>query len=241
MTPPDDPYIHKSDGRPDPFRQAQDEARRRLPPGGGPIFNSIPAVILAMCAAILGLQALDSFSLASDGRFHQWLWSVGAVATGDAADLAGGAASSALLLHVFVHGGWFHAGMNTAALLAFGAAAARPFGPGATGVAGFLAFYFLCALSGAIFHLATQGQGTTVMVGASTAVSGVLAAAGWARGGRIGMVQLAFPWAMINLGLAVTGFFAPLPVAWGGHLGGLAAGVVFYPLFVAAFGRRRRR
>jgi membrane associated rhomboid family serine protease len=241
MTSQREPYAHKAEGGPDPFARAQEDARRRLPPGGGPIFNSVPPVILVLCALILGLQALDSLSLASDGRFHSWLWSLGALTTGDAADLAGGQSASALVLHVFVHGGWVHAGMNTAALLAFGAAAARPFGPHAAGVSGFLAFFFLCALAGSMMHLFTQGLGSTVMVGASTAVSGVLAAAGWARGGRVGMAQLAVPWALINIALAVTGVFAPLPVAWGGHLGGLLAGVVLYPLFVAAFGRRRRR
>lgn len=239
-----EPYRHRNDGRPDPFEDARGRAERRMPPAGGPVFNGVPAVILALCGLIVGFQALDSLSLAAGGGLHVWLWSQFAVITGAPEETgipAGGASSLALMMHVFVHGGWLHAGMNTAALLAFGAAAARPFGQGAFGIAGFLAFFFTCAVCGALTHLATQGQGASVMVGASTAVSGVLAAAGYARGGRAGMMQLAVPWALINAAMAVTGLFAPLPIAWGGHLGGLAGGVIFYPLFLAVFGRFRRR
>jgi len=45
MTSQREPYAHKAEGGPDPFARAQEDARRRLPPGGGPIFNSVPPVI----------------------------------------------------------------------------------------------------------------------------------------------------------------------------------------------------
>ena len=199
-----------------------------------PIFNEMPFIAVLLAIAVLATHALDQI-----GAGHVWFWGLGMVIAGpDGERFLGGYTS--WLLHVFVHGGWLHAGLNAAAILAFGAPAARAFGRTLTGLIGFLAFFFTCALAGALAHEAVHWSDGARMVGASTAASGLIAAAGWARGGAAGMARLAVPWLVINLVLAVISGFAPTGLAWAAHLGGLAAGVVLFPLFLAVFGPRRR-
>ncbi|WP_158272098.1 rhomboid family intramembrane serine protease [Marinicauda salina] len=239
---PDDPgerpYAHRPRPGPDPWDRPR--GARTPPPRGGPVFNAIPGVVLGLCAVILVGQLLDTLS--AGGTYHRLSLWLGALATGDLRQQfptppLGGL--TPYVLHVFVHAGWLHAAINTMALLAFGAAAARPFGRGWRAAAGFLAFFFAAAIGGAVLHQLVFANEASYMVGASTAVSGVLAGAGWASGGRAGMMQLALPWLAVNMLLALLGLAFFLPIAWAGHVGGLAVGVFFYPAFVAAFRRRR--
>jgi len=206
-----------------------------------PVFNSVPGVVLGLCAAILIIQTLVWWSGRGGGSLLELLYWAGSVRTGAAqaafpqAPLGGFAP---WLLHVFLHFGWMHALINTGALLAFGAAAARPFGPGARGAAGFLAFFFACGVAGAGLHILFHLDAPSTMAGASTAVSGVLAAAGWTMGGRAGMLRLALPWLGVNILLALSDPFVGLPIAWAGHIGGLLAGMIAYPAFVRMFAGR---
>mgnify|MGYP006291228163 CR=1 FL=1 len=219
-------------GAPEPGRAPEPPRRTRQP-----IFNETPGVVVALAAAILGVQALNAMSMGSGGIAHGLTFGLGAVVAGpDGARFLGGLPS--WVLHVFVHGGWVHAIINTIALFAFGAAAARPFGRGPSAAIGFLAFFFTCAVFGAIAHELVHWTEGVRMVGASTAVSGLLAAAGWASGGRQGMLRLAAPWALINTVIAVVSGFAPIAIAWAGHVGGLVAGAALYPLFVSWFRSR---
>ena len=77
------------------------------------------------------------------------------------------------------------------------------------------------------------------MGGASTGVSGLLAAAGWVTGGLTGMLRLALPWIAINLFIALTGAVFPVPIGWAGHIGGTLAGMLLTPVFLAIFSQRR--
>ena len=77
------------------------------------------------------------------------------------------------------------------------------------------------------------------MIGASTGVSGLIAAAGWATGGQAGMLRFTAPWLLINIAMGVFDAFVGLPISWAGHIGGLLAGAVLYPLFVTGFRRGR--
>jgi membrane associated rhomboid family serine protease len=128
-----------------------------------------------------------------------------------------------------------HTLVNLGALLAFGSAAARPFGPGVKAAAGFLGFYFACAISGAVFSTFMHLGEASLMVGASTAVSGLIPAAGWAYGGRAMMLRLAVPWLGINIVLALAEPFIAHSIAWEAHIGGILMGMAVYPLFLAVF------
>ncbi|MEO1039978.1 MAG: rhomboid family intramembrane serine protease [Pseudomonadota bacterium] len=208
----------------------------RPPPGhiNQPVFNDMPVLAVALALGVIATHALSQF-----GMGREFFLLMGVVVAGPDEGRAFGGVH-AWFLHVFVHGGWLHAGINAAAILAFGAAAARPFSNSALGAFGFLAFFFTCALAGALAHEAVHWNEGTAMVGASTAASGLIAAAGWVRGGLAGMARLAVPWALINVALAVIGGFASTGLAWAAHLGGLAAGAALYPVFLAVFSPRRR-
>ncbi len=210
------------------------------PPRREPAFIGLPLIVLALIAVILGVQALAAWSEAGDGRLHAMIVNHGALATGGLKDEFAPAPWGGLspyLLHVFLHWGWTHTLINAGALLAFGAGAMRPFGTGLKASLGFLAFFLFCGVCGAVF--ADFAEPYRLMAGASTAVSGVLAGAGWAAGGRMGMLRLAGPWLLINIALGVAGVFMNVPISWSGHIGGLLAGALTFPLFVRVFRERR--
>jgi membrane associated rhomboid family serine protease len=207
-----------------------------------PILTGLPPVIALLLAVMIGAQGLDWWSVnQGDGAFHRWLVDTAAVRTGETAARYGSGPLGGFapyLAHVFLHFGWVHLLLNAGALLAFGAAAARPFGTGLTGSAGFLAFFFACALAGAGLHAVVHMNESSLMAGSSTAVMGLLAAAGWAQGGRRGMLRLAVPLLGLHVVMILTDPWLNLPIAWTGHVGGLLVGMIAYPAFVRIFGRR---
>ena len=148
---------------------------------------------------------------------------------------------SRLFSSQFVHGGWAHALMNGAFVLAFGAPVARFFGPRPSGVILFLTFYLLCgALAGLGFLLLHLGQ-PVALVGASGAASGLMGAAARLIGGqgRVGPVfssavlSLGASWVLVNIFMALFGgFIFGAAVGWEAHLAGFAAGV----LLIGPFG-----
>jgi membrane associated rhomboid family serine protease len=76
------------------------------------------------------------------------------------------------LTYAFLHGGWLHVGMNCLWFAAFGSAVARRFGN-----LRFLVFCAVSAIAGAAMHYVTHMADLQPVVGASAAVSGVMAAA----------------------------------------------------------------
>ncbi len=212
-------------------------------PSNPPAFN-IPAVIVGLTLAIVIIQLLMSWSLGSGNRIHAVALWLGAVRTGATADQFPPAPLFGLtpyVLHAFLHFGWMHTLVNAGALIAFGSAAARPFGAGLRGAAGFLAFYCACAISGAVLSSLVHWGEASLMVGASTAVSGLVPAAGWAFGGSRLMWRLALPWLGVNAALALAEPFVQHSIAWEGHVGGILMGMAAYPLFLAVFGPRAGR
>lgn len=197
-----------------------------------PVFNDVPAAVVWLTIAIAACGvAAELYAPFRDLAF-EW----GAFFPVFAFDRPGAAPAIApWFLHVFVHGSWMHLVMNTLALLAFGAASARPFGRGVKASAGFLLFFFACALAGVFAQYLVDPVSQIPMVGASTGISGCFAAAGWARGGLRGMLSLALPWLLINIVLALAGTQMWIAIAWAAHIGGLVAGAILYPLFLAAF------
>ncbi|MGJ3232608.1 MAG: rhomboid family intramembrane serine protease [Oceanicaulis sp.] len=212
------------------------------PGGRTPMFNMLAPVIVLLAGLMIAVQLSESWTMASGGgALHGLVLWAGTVRTGGVLDELPPApvfGLSPYLLHVFVHFGWLHLLMNLGALLAFGPAAARPFGRGWKSAPGFLIFFFACAIGGALATVVVNAGTPSVMAGASTALSGVIAGAGFAAGGRGVMTRIALPWLVINLALAGIDLFFPQPISWEGHLGGLITGFAVYPLFVRWFAWR---
>jgi membrane associated rhomboid family serine protease len=77
-----------------------------------------------------------------------------------------------LISYAFLHGGWLHVGVNCVWFAAFGSPVARRFG-----TPRFLLFCAIAAIAGALMHFITHIADLEPVVGASAAVSGVMAAA----------------------------------------------------------------
>ncbi len=202
-----------------------------------PIFNA-PWPAVAMTVAIVGGFGLQSF-LPPEQILPTYGFSP--------ANLNDGRAIT-LITALFVHGSWAHALMNGAGALAFGTPVARYYGARVTGALAFLLFYLVCgALANLGYGLVHAGD-PHLLVGASGAVAGLMAAAARMIAGKgvpgpylsPPVVGMTAAWVVVNLLIAVVGF-APgaggMPVAWEAHLFGYAAGLVL----VAPFGWLSRR
>lgn len=113
----------------------------------------------------------------------------------------------------------------------------------AMGHARFLVFFVLCGMAGAILHALMNPESPQPLVGASGAISGVIASYLMLYP-RVRVWGLAFKWiplripAMYALGawilfqLLAALFDTQGAVGWWAHLGGLGAGAVLTPLLV---------
>lgn len=207
-----------------------------------PVFNYMAPVVLLLAGLMLASQTVETLAVMTGwNEVHGVMLWLGTVRTGGVLDYLPEPPVFGLtpyVLHVFVHFGWLHLLMNLGALIAFGPVAARPFGRGWKSAPGFLAFFFVCAIGGAAATALVNAGTPSVMAGASTALSGLIAAAGFAAGGRGLMGRLALPWLAINVVLALVDLVYPQPIAWEGHLGGLFVGWAIYPFFVRLFAWR---
>jgi membrane associated rhomboid family serine protease len=138
-----------------------------------PIFN-VPSAV----AAVLVLMALvhGGLALLPDDLDEQMVWTLAFVPArynGMAGEIPGGplAAWTSFLTHQFVHGDITHLLINSAWLLVFGSAVARRIGS-----ARFLAFGLVCGIAGALTFMAVRWGEVVPMVGASGAISGLMAA-----------------------------------------------------------------
>jgi membrane associated rhomboid family serine protease len=147
---------------------------------------------------------------------------------------------------MFLHGGWAHLIGNMLALYVFGDNVEDRMGSGR-----YLVFYLLCGLVAAFAHVVVNAESTVPTIGASGAISGVLAAylVFYPAARVITLVLLFFlPWfveipATLYLGFwflsqllngvltVVKGQQAMGGVAWWAHVGGFVAGLAFGPLF----------
>ncbi len=151
--------------------------------------------------------------------------------------------------YALLHANFVHLIFNGIWLLAFGTPVARRLGE-----TRFLILFVLCAIAGALAHLAVNPAGDIPVIGASGAISGLMGAAarfiftqaraaalGWPQGiatplspltdGRV--LSFVAVWTGINLLFGVTGMQvmgeAQL-IAWEAHLGGFFAGLLLMPL-----------
>jgi membrane associated rhomboid family serine protease len=137
--------------------------------------------------------------------------------------------------YIFLHANFTHVFVNSVWLLAFGPVVARRFGTSL-----FLAFFLVCGMAGAAMHLAWNWGSDSPVIGASAAVSGLMAAAfrmlplppaaGLALAPILSARILLWSalWAIVNVVAGLTGFGAGGHVelvAWQAHLGGYAAGL----------------
>lgn len=146
--------------------------------------------------------------------------------------------------YIFVHGDITHLVMNCLWLLAFGPIVARRFGP-----ALFLLFFLVCGVAAAGTYLALNWRSPVPVIGASGAISGLMAAAirllrvpvrswdvqpGLAPVFSRPVMVFSLIWVAVNLafgptGLTIAGETGQL--AWQAHLGGYFAGLLLSGLF----------
>ncbi len=157
-----------------------------------------------------------------------------------------------LFTSMFLHGGWSHLISNMLALYIFGDNVEDRMGSGR-----YLLFYLLCGLAAALTHIAFNPTSTLPTVGASGAISGVLAAyvVLFPTASVITLIPIFFwPWfveipALLYIGgwfvsqlfngmlSVVSGAQAFGGVAWWAHVGGFVMGLLLLP----AFKRRQPR
>jgi membrane associated rhomboid family serine protease len=138
--------------------------------------------------------------------------------------------------YIFLHANFTHLLINCVWLLAFGPIVARRFG-----ALPFLVFFLICGIAGAAVHLALNWGSEAPVIGASAAVSGLMAA-----GFRMlpplsaqdrSLAPILSPrilvwsvlWAAVNVIAGLTGLGTGGQVelvAWQAHLGGYAAGLL---------------
>jgi membrane associated rhomboid family serine protease len=139
-----------------------------------------------------------------------------------------------LITYQFLHGGWMHLISNMLFLWVFADNVEDAFGH-----FGFLIFYLLCGIAAGLAHTLVQSQSPAPLIGASGAVSGVLAS-------YLLLYPKARVWILLFLRIpirisalwALGGWFAlqivsvfittteDEQVAWWAHIGGFLAGLI---------------
>jgi membrane associated rhomboid family serine protease len=141
-----------------------------------PIFN-VPAVVLAILAVLLFIEAVREWVLTDDQNLEALVYFAFIPARYDPVLLnqetfpgGDGPKIWTFLTYAFLHADFMHVGVNAIWLLPFGTAMARRFG-----ALRFLGFFAVTAIAGAALHLATHWGELLPMIGASAAVSGMMA------------------------------------------------------------------
>lgn len=213
-----------------------------------PIFNA-PGAVLALIVVLAGIHGLlqllgpdwQDWAFKTFSFIPYRLWAA-------EGQFAPGSSIWSFLTYAFLHGDWLHLIFNSLWLLVFGTPAARYLGTGR-----FLALSAFAAVTGAVASLIVNWQAFIVMVGASGAVSGLLAAAiPIMYGQRVigGVRPLSFDellrsskalgfmaiWLAVTLfsgawGWTGTEFRGQGAIAWEAHVGGFIGGLIgFYAL-----------
>jgi membrane associated rhomboid family serine protease len=156
---------------------------------------------------------------------------------------------------IFLHGNWTHALFNAAFLLAFGTPVARFLGLGFRGSLSFLAFFVVAGVLANLAYAGLHWGAPEGLVGASGAVSALMAAATRivAGRGRLGPVFARFvltmgaAWVLVNVLIVLVMAYMGadlLPgtngagIAWEAHIAGFVLGAVLISPFAWLAGRR---
>lgn len=194
-----------------------------------PIFNSIPPAVLILALAILGAELLRHL-VPPLGQFIVEASVLINVPPGTPAPEQPLGPLAPYLLHILVHFGWLHIIMNLVVLVSAGRLVAVALGQDGHGTAVFLGFFAVCSILGGLSQVVADSNSFLTLGGASTGVSGLIAAAGWVRGGQSGMLRLTLPWIAVNLLIGLLGIALPIPIGWAAHIGGAIAGAGLFPL-----------
>ncbi|GBD42012.1 Rhomboid protease GluP [bacterium HR39] len=140
-----------------------------------------------------------------------------------------------LFTHMFLHGGWLHLGGNMLYLWIFGNNVEDRLGH-----LRFCGFYLACGVAAALAHVAIDPASRIPMVGASGAISGVLAAyLVWFPNARVLVLVpagflfttllpawlLIAVWFLLQIANALLADPSAPGVAWWAHVGGFVAGL----------------
>ena len=149
---------------------------------------------------------------------------------------SGGPVPVTLLTSMFLHGGWGHLLGNMLYLGIFGDNVESALGHGR-----YLAFYLVTGIAGALLHIVTSPSSTVPTLGASAAISGVLAAYLVLFPGNRVLVWFFFRvsavpallviglWALMQFFIGAGSLLSPREgggVAYVAHVGGFAAGLL---------------
>ncbi len=130
------------------------------------------------------------------------------------------------ITHMVLHGGWTHLIMNLVMGGVFTVFFERAYGPRTTVI-----FFLLCGLAGAAVYFILNPFGTSPVVGASGAISGMFGAVLMLmyQMGQLGAMGKKGPWPVIIFWFAFMVFIGLISggdLAWQAHAGGYIAGVV---------------
>jgi membrane associated rhomboid family serine protease len=145
-----------------------------------------------------------------------------------------------------VHDGIFHLLFNVIWIVAVGTAISRYLGS-----IGFIVFFLLTSAIGTLAGLAAHWGQPAILIGASGGAYGLVGAGAYvltqgvtvARKIRA-MVAFIAIFSALNIGFAMMGgesFGVEGAISWQAHFGGMAAGLLLYPLIAALRARRPRR
>jgi membrane associated rhomboid family serine protease len=222
-----------------------------------PAFN-LPAAVVGLSAVLVSIHVLrqfiseeaDEWVLLAFAFIPERYAAIGAM-------LPGGAAARVWspLTYSLLHADTMHLIVNLLWMASFGAALARRLG-----TTRFLLLGFVAAVAGAGLHYVVHADDVALMIGASGAVSGMMAATArfaFAPGGplaggggqtsyciaaesllrvltRSRALGFILVWFAINLLFGFADGLVPGasgPIAWEAHIGGFLAGLLLFPLF----------
>ena len=222
-----------------------------------PIFR-VPAVVIGLIAVLAAAHAARvlappalSAELIEQYAFIPARYSTAFLATHNVDPGGWLARAVPFVSYMALHNDFTHLAINSLWLLAFGPIVARRFGGFL-----FLLFFLVCGVAGALTHLAFNWGSLMPVIGASGAISGLMAAglrllpsqAPWAHPGEERLapifsrqiVVFTVIWMAINLVAGLTGLGMggeAGQIAWQAHLGGYLAGL----LLTGPFDRLRPR
>ena len=217
---------------------------------------NLPPVILWLAAAFIGVHVARQFVGESTDEWILFAFAFIPARYGAIGSLIPGGEAARFwspVTYAFLHADWVHLLVNMIWMASFGGPLARRFG-----AARFLLLSLVAAAAGAALHAVLNSGDEALVIGASGAVSGMMA--GTARfafspGGPLAgggtdaygvpaeplrsavrnrrVIAFVLIWFITNIAF---GFAGPLvagvsgPIAWEAHIGGFLAGLLCFPL-----------